>query len=110
MFAPLLFFYDQKTTVSDKLATYENTYVNPENTKAMTTEKIKVSPLTGVVLSQILIACTYEYVNRYTAIMKDRNNAMFVSMIDRSPFRECVVIMYMENNRSSEQFQDLLIF
>jgi hypothetical protein len=61
----------------------------------MTTEKMKVIPLTGVVLSLILRACTYEYANRYTAMMKDRDNATLESMIIVS-FQECVVIMYME--------------
>lgn len=53
----------------------------------MTTEKIKVSPLTGTVLSHILRACTYEYANKYTAIMKDRYSATVVSMSVKSPFR-----------------------
>jgi hypothetical protein len=40
------------------------TYVKPEKTNAMTTERINVNPLTGLVLSLIFSPETYEYAKR----------------------------------------------
>jgi hypothetical protein len=39
---------------------YENAYVKPEKTNAITTERINVKPLTGLVLSLIFSPDTYE--------------------------------------------------
>jgi hypothetical protein len=43
-----------------KSTDYENAYVKPEKTNAITTERINVKPLTGLVLSLIFSPDTYE--------------------------------------------------
>lgn len=60
--------------------------------KSHINRKINVNPLTRSGLSQIFNAWTYEYANRYTAMMNDRYSAVTES-ICKGPFPSCVIIL-----------------